>query len=269
MRTTQLITATLVLPFLLTVSTAYSQTALYGASSGAGSLYLINTSNGGGTLVAALSDSSNQLFGIRSLAGDPTGQLWGTTSDDSPTAPDSLVRINAGNAVVTVVGPLNAPSGGGANGIGFLPDGTLLGWFPAASVYGTIDTFTGQVTALSAPQATAIGGLAVSKTFLLMGPNTYASGAVVSVTSTSQSPDAALRSFSRVTNTDSRVVSVIGAPCCTFTALVVSSPFTMYAIAGGSLVSIQFFGAATTLGAVPSGVVALAFATTPPALPAP
>jgi hypothetical protein len=137
----------------------FPNTSLYGASSGAGSLYLINTSNGSGTLVAALRDSSNQLFGIRSLAGDSTGLLWGTTSDDSPTSPDSLVRINAGNAVVTVVGPLNAPSGGGANGIGFLPDGTLLGWFPAASVYGTIDTATGQVTALSAPQSTAIGGL--------------------------------------------------------------------------------------------------------------
>ena len=244
-------------------STAYSQPVLFGASSGTGSLYRINASNGSGTLVGALRDASNHAFGIRSLAGDSTGQLWGTTSDDSPTSPDSLVRVNAGSAVVTVVGSLSAPSGGGAADIAFLANGTLIGFFPGASVYGTINTTTGQVTALSAPQAIQIGGVATTQTFALMGPNTYPAGTVFSVTSTSQTPNAAVRVFSTVTNTDSLAQPATAAPCCTFTALEISSTGTNYALAGGSLVTIPFTGIVSTLGAVPSGVVALAFATAP------
>ena len=253
----------LVLSVLFCASTAHSQPVLFGASSGTGSLYRINTSNGTGTLVGALKDASNHAFGIRSLAGDSTGQLWGTTSDDSPTSPDSLVRINAGSAVVTVVGPLNAPSGGGANDIAFMANGTLIGWFPGASVYGTINTTTGQVTALSAPQATQTGGVAVAQSLVLLGPFTFPAGTVVSITSTSQAPNATTRTFSTVTNTDTAAWPVTAAPCCTFTALEISSTGTVYALAAGSLVSIPLSGVANTLGAVPAGVVALAFATAP------
>jgi hypothetical protein len=253
----------LALSFLLVVPNAYSQTSLFGATTGAGSLYRINSANGSGTLVAALHDSANHLFGVRALAGDATGQLWGVTSDDSPTAPDSLVMINAGSAIVTVVGPLNAPSGGTASDIGFMSNGTLIGFFPNGAVYGTINLATGQVTALSAPQAIQIGGVAPARSAVLIGASTFPAGTVVSITATSQSPDANLRIFNTGTNTDSSAQSLTLAPCCTFTALETSTTGTIFALAGGALVSIPPNGAVTTLGSVPAGVVGLAFANIP------
>src|SRR5215510_2903458 len=147
-------TATIVSLLLGITYVAHSQgVALYGASSGTGSLYRIDANNGTGTLVGPLRDTSSHAFGIRSLAQDSTGQLWGATSDDSPTSPDSLVRVNAGSAQVTVVGALNTPSGGTAADLAFLTNGTLMGWFPGPSSYGTVNTTTGQVTLAGAPQA--------------------------------------------------------------------------------------------------------------------
>jgi hypothetical protein len=61
-------------------SLAHAQTALYATSTGTGSLYQINPSNGSGTLVAALHDSANHQFGVQSLATDAAAALWGATS---------------------------------------------------------------------------------------------------------------------------------------------------------------------------------------------
>lgn len=247
----------------LYIPAAHSQgLVLYGASAGVGSLYQINTANGNSTLVAALHDVSNNAFGLRSLSLDSSNQLWGATSSDSPTSPNSLVRVNPFNALVTVVGPLNAPSGGTATGIGFETNGTLIGWFGGSSSYGTINKTTGQVTLLSGP-GVLIGGLEVSPVVVVTGSDTFSAGAVLSVTATSQSPGAALRFFDTGSNTSSTAIALTGAPCCTFTALEISGTGTIFGLANGILVTIPPSGQVAAVGAVAAGVVALSFGPPP------
>jgi hypothetical protein len=256
-------TAAISVLFICFSYVAHAQTvALYGASTGAGSLYQISSTNGTGTLVGALRDAGNNAFGIQALAADSTGQLWGATSTNSPTSPNSLVRVNAGTAVVTVVGPLNAPSGGTAAGIGCLTNGTLVGWFSGNKVYGTVNTSTGQVTAVTAPQATTIGGLAVAPTTVIAVPNIFPAGSVFSITSAFTSPTAHLNLFDPIGNTETNIQNLANAPGA-YTALTISSAGTLFALAGGSLVSISVLGTPNTLGAAPAGVVSLAFAPVP------
>jgi hypothetical protein len=195
------------------------------------------------------------------MALDASNQLWGVTSTDSPTSPNSLVKIDPGSALVTVVAPVTVPSGGTTAGMEFLPSGTLIGWFTGPNAYGTINTTTGQVTLLTG-SGVLIGGLVVSRTNVIIGPDTYAPGTVVAVTSTSQSPNANLRVFNTSTNTDSAILSLSNLPCCFLTSLEISSTGTIFGLAGGSLVSIPPLGIAAVLGAVPANVDTIAFAPT-------
>jgi hypothetical protein len=200
------------------------------------------------------------------MALDSGNQLWGATSDNSPTAPDSLVRINPLTALVTVVGSLNAPSGGTAADLAFETDGTLIGWFTGAGAYGTVNTSTGQVTLLTGPGVPAggIGGIAVTQSPYMIGPFSYATGAVFSVSASSVAGSATLRLFHTITNTENSILSLTGDPCCTFTALEILGP-TIYALAGGSLLTITIpSGGAAVAGPVPAGVVSLSFALAPP-----
>ena len=240
--------------------------ALYGASTGVGSLYRINPVNGNGALVGPLHDALSNSYGVRAMALDSGNQLWGATSDNSPTAPDSLVRINPLTALVTVVGSLNAPSGGTAADLAFETDGTLIGWFTGAGAYGTVNTSTGQVTLLTGPGVPAggIGGIAVTQSPYMIGPFSYATGAVFSVSASSVAGSATLRLFHTITNTENSILSLTGDPCCTFTALEILGP-TIYALAGGSLLTITIpSGGAAVAGPVPAGVVSLSFALAPP-----
>jgi len=173
------------------------------------------------------------------------------------------VKVNGGTAIVTVVGPLNNPSGGTIADMGFLTNGTLLGWAPGGSGYATINLATGQVTLITSPQVVQNAGLAVAPTSIIAGLNIYPAGSVFSLTSNSQAPNAHLNLFNTSTNTESNILNLTGAPCCTFSSLEISSTGTIFALAAGSLVRIPPPGAVVTLGAVAAGVDALSFAPIP------
>jgi hypothetical protein len=229
---------------------------------------MINPANANSILVGPLHDGGNNAFGIRALALDADNQLCGATSDDSPISPDSLVKVDPFTALVTVIGPLNAPSGGGAVDLAFGKSGALnaalIGWFANSSAYGTIDLSNGQVTLLTGA-GDAIGGVAVSPAVQIIGPNFYGPGTILAVTGTSQAPNAALRYFNPSNNASSWVKWLTGAPCCTFSALDYSSTGTLYGLADGFLVTIpSTYTDVTTIGAVPAGLAALSFAPAPP-----
>jgi hypothetical protein len=171
--------------------------------------------------------------------------------------------VNPISAVVTPIGPLNSPAGGTAADIAFLSNGTLFGWFGGAGSYGTINLATGQVTLLTS-SAVPVGGVAVAPTAVIIGPNVYPTGTVLSLTANSQSPNAILKLFNTGTNTELNLLSLTGAPCCAFSALEISSGGTLYALAAGFLVTIPPSGQVVTLGALPAGVVALSFGQAPP-----
>jgi hypothetical protein len=130
-----------------------SSGTLYGAtagSSGSGSLYTINTSTGAATLVAALVDATNATlhYAITGLAFQPgTGTLYGSTSQNSSTAPDSLVTINPSTGKVTLIGSYGLTVSSNpqtAADITFTPGGTLYGWMePDTDGLATINLSTG------------------------------------------------------------------------------------------------------------------------------
>ena len=143
---------------------------LYGGTSGAGSLYTINTATGAVTLVHALVGASDATlkYGVLGLAFEPgTGKLYGATSPDSPNSGNSLVTIDPATGQVTVIGP----SGDGRpyTDISFAPDGKLYGWLidsggKTASA-ATINLETGAGTSLGNSQnnpGTQWAGLAVN-----------------------------------------------------------------------------------------------------------
>jgi hypothetical protein len=84
---------------------------------------------------------------VTGLAFDPSsGLLYGSTNNQSPTAPSSLILINPTTALATLVGSYGTPNQTMAD-LTFRPDGTLYGWLEAStdSLF-TINKLTGAVS---------------------------------------------------------------------------------------------------------------------------
>jgi len=140
------------LSIALTPSVSLGQPVLYAATGSqavGGHLYILNQSNGSViTDVGALMDGLGNSYGLTGLAFNPaTGILYGSTSNNSPTAPRSLVSINRANAQVTLIGPFSVIDGGTLSDIAFQPGtGTLFGWSPQSSALERVNLATGATT---------------------------------------------------------------------------------------------------------------------------
>ena len=137
------------LAFCLATSTQGAP-ILYGATgsgSGTGTLVTINLLTGAATTVGPLNDSLGQNYRITGLAFDPmSGVLYGSSNNQSPTNPGSLVTIDPSTAIVTFVGSFGIPAQTMAD-LTFAPNGTLYGWLEGNddSLF-TINKGTGQAT---------------------------------------------------------------------------------------------------------------------------
>lgn len=126
---------------------------LYGATGGFrvdGHLLILDQDSGAVlTDVGALHDAAGNKYGVTGLAFDPvTGNLFGSTSNNSPTARSHLVLINPGNAQVTDIGTFGFINSTMSD-ITFDPiSGTLYGWRSGDKIHGlyTINPATGDVT---------------------------------------------------------------------------------------------------------------------------
>jgi hypothetical protein len=98
--------------FLACTAPISAQSILYGTTGGGspGSLYTIDPSTGGGTLVGLLVDGSANPYAVTGLAFDSTGTLYGSTSSNSPTGAGQLVTINPMSGLVTVIGSFGTGS---------------------------------------------------------------------------------------------------------------------------------------------------------------
>lgn len=120
---------------------------LYGATgtgSGTGTLVTIDPATGAYTVVGPLNDASGNNYRITGLAVHPTtGVLYGSSNNQSPTNPRSLVMIDPLTALVTLVGSYGTPSQTMAD-LTFSSLGVLYGWLEASDddLY-TINPVTG------------------------------------------------------------------------------------------------------------------------------
>ncbi|HEV8440638.1 MAG TPA: S8 family serine peptidase, partial [Methylomirabilota bacterium] len=124
---------------------------LYGADGGQGNpsnLYILNPANG--TIMHTIGSIG---FALTGLAVHPiTGVLYGSTSNNSPSAPGSLISINKTTGQGTLIGSFGFPSGcgGGSQSMAdltFTRDGTLYGFLEACNddLY-TVNSSTGAAT---------------------------------------------------------------------------------------------------------------------------
>jgi hypothetical protein len=107
-------------------------------------MFTINAATGLSTFVT-FTFGGNDDFRALAFSADDT--LYGIAEGN----PDSLVTINVGTGIVSVVGH---PGIEGIQSLDFAPDGTLYGWDTAGLGLVTINPATGQVTDVNA----AIGG---------------------------------------------------------------------------------------------------------------
>jgi hypothetical protein len=141
------------LALLLVPAKAVEAGILYGAtgSGGVNGHLLILDQTTGATItdVGALVDGSGNPYGLTGLAFDPnTGLLYGSTSNQSPTARAHLVLIDPLTAQVTDIGTFDPSGGSTMSDITFDPvTGILYAW-RAASGHGlyTVDKTTGLAT---------------------------------------------------------------------------------------------------------------------------
>lgn len=218
-----------------------------------------------------MQDISGNPYAITGIAFDPfTGILYGSTSNNSTTARQSLVTINPLTALVTLVGGYGQGSQTMAD-LTFAPDGTLYGWLEASSddLY-TINTATGA--------ATSVGE---------SGLNTYGSGLAANAAGTiffaGEGDNGPLRTISPVTGAPTTVATLSGAPFSGISGPINAMAFdaggTLYAIDGAFsgdstrfLVTINTAtGVVTTQGQTINNADALAFqpAAAPAAAPEP
>jgi PEP-CTERM motif len=147
---------------------APAQPVLYGALGTTvtnGHLFILNQSNGSViTDVGALVDGVGNHYAITGLAYNPaTNILYGSTSQQSPTAPRSLVTINRLTAQVSLIGPFNIVDGGTLSDITFQPGtGTLFGWAPLSNAIETVNLATGATTQIGTSIAGLQGGGALA-----------------------------------------------------------------------------------------------------------
>ncbi len=218
-----------------------SSGTLYGATSGAGSLYTINPATGAATMVHALVGASNAslTYGISGLAFQPgTGTLYGSTSPDSPNSGNSLVTINPANGQVTVIGATG--TGRAYTDISFAPNGTLYGWLIGSGAStisaATINLTTGAGTSLGSPQTPSGlpdgGGLAVNASGVIY---VAANGHAGAPCSPSTSCSGALWTINPANGATTTVATLTGGPgsAPTITALAFSPSGVLYGIEGG------------------------------------
>lgn len=133
---------------------------LYGADGAGGNpsnLYILNPATG-----AVVSTVGPIGFAVTGLAVHPTtGVLYGTTGNNSPASPGSLITIDTTTGAGTLVGDL-VPANEAAADITFGADGTLYGWLEAGTDdLITIDLVTGAATVVGdSSLGTAGAGLA-------------------------------------------------------------------------------------------------------------
>jgi PEP-CTERM motif len=149
---TLLLSIALLVILMQNPATTYAAT-LYGSTAGpdgTGSLYILDPADGSViSTVGAFMDAFGSQFAVTGLAFDPvTGVLYGSTSNKSSTAPQSLIAINPLTAQVTVIGSFNIDFHGEPQtmaDITFTPDGTLYGWAePYDDDLYTINPATGE-----------------------------------------------------------------------------------------------------------------------------
>jgi hypothetical protein len=122
-----------------------AEAVLYGADGAQGqlaNLYVIDPATG-----AIVSTVGPIGFAVTGLAVHPaTGVLYGSSGNQDPTAPGSLITIDKLTGLGTLVGSYGTPGQTMAD-ITFTSDGTLYGWLePSTDDLHTIDTATGLAT---------------------------------------------------------------------------------------------------------------------------
>ncbi|HEV8438120.1 MAG TPA: hypothetical protein VGT40_08500 [Methylomirabilota bacterium] len=139
----------LILGALLLVAPPALAETLYGSDGAQGhlsNLYILDPATG-----AVLSTVGAIGFAVTGLAVHPaTGVLYGSTSNQSPVAPGSLVRIDKTTGAGTLIGSFSvATTNNTMSDLTFTRDGTLYGWASSSGDLYTIDLATGKATQVS------------------------------------------------------------------------------------------------------------------------
>jgi hypothetical protein len=238
-----------------------------------GELVILNTGTGATTNIGALVDSSNNPYGVTGLRFDPvTGVLYGSTGLNSLTAPGHLVTINPLTGAVTDVGSFGVKTTFADITFAFDPTNTLrlYGYQSGGdhSLY-TINLSAGTATLVGLSGIKAFGGegLAADAFGTIFGTPTGCSGV--------------LDTFSKVNGSPTFVANLSNCPLSTanINALAFGNTTgTLFGINGGNtgplspanLVTIDTTsGVVTNIGSSLNGLDALAFQTSPRAVPEP
>lgn len=241
----------------LTVSPAWAQSPqsqiLFGADGAGGNpsnLYILSPTTG-----AIVSNVGPIGFAVTGLAVHPTtGVLYGSTGNQSPTAPGTLITIDRATGQGTVVGAFGIASQTMAD-LTFTRDGTLYGWLVPSDDLHTIDVTTGQ--------ATIVGDSGLSNQ---AGAGLAANAADAIFFAGLQGLGPLLRTIDRSTGLSTTVAPVTVAPDRVVAALAFDSAGILFGVAltqhGGSasLITINTStGQATVLGDSVSRLDAIAF----------
>jgi hypothetical protein len=171
--------------FLSSLTGAFAQEVLLGTTGGVGTtLYRINPNTGGATAVGALVDSSGHFYSVTGLAFDNvTGILYGSTSNRSATASNSLVAINPLTGRVTFIGSFVTSNGTMADLTFDTTTATLYGTGSVDGNLYSINMATGAATAVGSagfpPNSTSGLGVAANSAGQIFGAPTGASGPLV------------------------------------------------------------------------------------------
>lgn len=167
---------------------------LYGTTAGtsaAGQLYIVNPFTGTATFVANLVDGSANPYAVTGLGLDgATGVLYGSTSNNSATAPSSLVTINPATGLVTEIGSFGIAGGTMADLTFDSANSVLYGANSANANLYTINTTTGAATLVGAsgisltPPPTGMG-LAQNSSGVVFGAPKNANGNLFTYNTTS------------------------------------------------------------------------------------
>jgi PEP-CTERM motif len=152
--------------FLSSLTGVFAQEVLLGTTGGAGTgtLYSIDPSTGAATGIGLLVDGTGHPYAVTGLAFDNvTGILYGSTSNRSPTASNSLVAINPSTGAVTFIGSF-ATSSTMADLTFDVTTTTLYGTGSADGNLYSINPATGVATAIGSAgfPATSIAGAGVA-----------------------------------------------------------------------------------------------------------
>jgi hypothetical protein len=183
--------------------TSASAQTLYGAGI---DFYILNPSTGAVvTDFGAIKDASNNTYFLTGLAFDSVnGILYGSTNNQSPTAPRSLVSVNPSNGQVTVIGAYNAGSGNTMADLTF--DATTNTLYGGGSMTGdlySLSIVTGAATDVGASGLTGLRGVGV------------AADAAGTTWGTPRGADQQLATYNKSTGAPTTVATLSGAPYST------------------------------------------------------